>query len=157
MPNRDEKGHKFNRWRVYFAKEGPAKVRTWKKILRGIVSKTRAAIEVYDVAPHAVEIAWTSNPVAYDSAARLVRLATEQDGSFKILGQPRGIPAESPSGVVQKRHAGPVGDSATASPTVAAAPTRRKSQRKAPTMHQRRLHQPRLRQLLHLWRQTSCL
>ena len=127
MPHRDEKGCKFNRWRVYFAKESLPKVRSWKNVLKCVISKRAVAIEVNDVSPYAVEIVWTDNPVAYDSAARLMRMAVAKDKSFQTLGLPRGVAqAESASCVVQKRRADPVGDSTTASSTVAAAPARTK-------------------------------
>jgi hypothetical protein len=101
MVKRTCKRTKFDRWVLDFPLTTEPRLQAWKRILKTIVEENQASIEYHDLLPHKVEIVWTEQPVAYDSAARLIRIAIERDPSFCILGDPLGFPAESASGVEQ--------------------------------------------------------
>ena len=88
---RFEKKNKYRRWCIYFPKENEKQVRSWKTTLRDVISKSRLkAWQFHDTAPHSADILRVGHAVSYDSAARIIRLATERDHTFQILGQPNG-------------------------------------------------------------------
>ena len=91
MVKRAEKKNRVRRWCIYFPKENDKQVRSWKKTLRDVLSELKFPVwQFHDTAPHSADILRVGHAVSYDSAARIIRLATERDHTFRILGQPNG-------------------------------------------------------------------
>ena len=88
MVKRAQRHTKFSTWCIYFPNK--PQLRTWKRILREVVESGRAKLKFREVSNCRVEVDWL-RPVTCDSAARLVRLARQQNSSFEILGDPTGI------------------------------------------------------------------
>ena len=88
MVDRSDKRLRFARWCNFFAKDRQAQ--DYKHTLRDIVEGGKAKVILRDISQYMVELVW-SKAVTFDSAARLVRFAKEEQTCFEIPGEPRGI------------------------------------------------------------------
>ena len=83
MVGREEKRSKYERWALYLP-SGP-RLQRWKRCLRETVEAGYAKVQMEEVSGTRVDLVWPQ-AVTWDSAMRVMRLATKKDSSFHILG-----------------------------------------------------------------------
>ena len=88
MVARGQKKIQFRRWIVYFARD--SKLSRCKRTLKQVVVARKTNVTFWDAGPSRVELYWR-DPVKYDNARRLLRLAWEMDTEFTFLGDIQGI------------------------------------------------------------------
>ena len=100
MVGREEKRSKYERWALYLP-SGP-RLKRWKRCLRETVEAGYAKVQMEEVSGTRVDLVWP-HAVTWDSARRVMRLATKKDSSFHILGEPRPIVVESAASAPAKK------------------------------------------------------
>ena len=113
MVKRSEKKVKFKRWCIYFSKD--SRLPTWKKILGQIIAKGNACVDFRQVSECKVELIWPT-PVTVMSVQRLIRKASEQCTTFKIVDNPQGIDDEGDNAATSAAAAAGGDEESSASP-----------------------------------------
>ena len=88
MVNRTERCEKSATWRLYFRQSHHTQ--KWKGILRKVVESGKARVIFRELSNLKVHLVWPRE-VTFQSAAKLVKRAKEQDSLFEILGHPRRV------------------------------------------------------------------